>query len=286
MNRRHGRASIRGLPTALALTLGLIPAAKAPAADPAAAERGDADRRRLVVPARRGLRRPGREDAELRPRGARGGAVHPVVLRLAVVHAVAGGILTGQAVHRLENGGNLWSVLPKKFACYPDLLEAAGYAVGLTGKGWGPGTSKGAAEPATPPGRGSGTSRRSSPASPRASRSATGTAARTPTGLMNQGTGAEVGHGPDAVAVPLAFPDTPEVRARHPRLLLRGQAVRPRRGRDPEESWTTAGLADEHARWSSRATTACPSPAARRTCTTPGRTCPWRCAGRGGCQRA
>src|SRR5580698_7220990 len=34
-----------------------------------------------------------------------------------------GAILTGQAVHRLENSGNLWSVLPKKFAVYPDLLE-------------------------------------------------------------------------------------------------------------------------------------------------------------------
>jgi N-sulfoglucosamine sulfohydrolase len=54
-----------------------------------------------------------------------------------------GAILTGQAVHRLENGGNLWSILPKKFVCYPDLLEEAGYAVGLTGKGWGPGTIEG-----------------------------------------------------------------------------------------------------------------------------------------------
>src|SRR3954465_4514900 len=33
-----------------------------------------------------------------------------------------GAILTGQAVHRLEEGGNLWSILPRKFACYPDLL--------------------------------------------------------------------------------------------------------------------------------------------------------------------
>jgi N-sulfoglucosamine sulfohydrolase len=51
-----------------------------------------------------------------------------------------GAILTGQAAHRLENGGNLWSLLPKKFATYPDLLEAAGYKVAFTGKGWGPGT--------------------------------------------------------------------------------------------------------------------------------------------------
>ena len=49
------------------------------------------------------------------------------------------GILTGQPPHRLEEGGNLWGFLPQKFDVYPDLLEAAGYAVGLTGKGWGPG---------------------------------------------------------------------------------------------------------------------------------------------------
>jgi arylsulfatase A-like enzyme len=48
-------------------------------------------------------------------------------------------ILTGQAPHRLEEGGNLYGSLPQKFAVYPDLLEQAGYVVGLTGKGWGPG---------------------------------------------------------------------------------------------------------------------------------------------------
>jgi N-sulfoglucosamine sulfohydrolase len=48
-------------------------------------------------------------------------------------------ILTGQAMHRLEEGGNLHGFLPKRFAVYPDLLEQAGYVVGYTGKGWGPG---------------------------------------------------------------------------------------------------------------------------------------------------
>src|SRR5215218_9529314 len=50
-------------------------------------------------------------------------------------------ILTGQAPHRLEAGGNLWGYLPPKFVVYPDALEAAGYAVGFTGKGWGPGSN-------------------------------------------------------------------------------------------------------------------------------------------------
>jgi N-sulfoglucosamine sulfohydrolase len=48
-------------------------------------------------------------------------------------------ILTGQAVHRLAEGGNLHSFLPARFAVYPDLLEAEGYFVGFTRKGWGPG---------------------------------------------------------------------------------------------------------------------------------------------------
>ncbi|MHC4173138.1 MAG: sulfatase family protein [Planctomycetota bacterium] len=50
-----------------------------------------------------------------------------------------GAILTGQWHWRLEEGGNLWSTLPVKFAVYPDLLEEAGYHVGFTRKGWGPG---------------------------------------------------------------------------------------------------------------------------------------------------
>ena len=50
-----------------------------------------------------------------------------------------GAILTGQWHWRLEEGGNLWSILPAKFAVYPDLLEEAGYHVGYTRKGWGPG---------------------------------------------------------------------------------------------------------------------------------------------------
>ncbi len=48
-------------------------------------------------------------------------------------------MLTGQYPHRLEEGSCLWGFLPKKFSVYPDLLEKAGYAVGSTRKGWGPG---------------------------------------------------------------------------------------------------------------------------------------------------
>jgi len=48
-------------------------------------------------------------------------------------------LLTGQEIWRLEQGANMRSHLPRKFAVYPELLEAAGYQAGYTGKGWGPG---------------------------------------------------------------------------------------------------------------------------------------------------
>ena len=50
-----------------------------------------------------------------------------------------GALLTGQHFWRLREGANLWSTLPADIAVYPDLLEAAGYFVGYTRKGWGPG---------------------------------------------------------------------------------------------------------------------------------------------------
>jgi len=48
-------------------------------------------------------------------------------------------ILTGRMFYELEQGAILWSFLPNKYAVFPDLLEQSGYALGLQGKGWGPG---------------------------------------------------------------------------------------------------------------------------------------------------
>jgi len=48
-------------------------------------------------------------------------------------------VLTGQMFWRLEEGGCLWGTLPAKFPVYTDILERAGYHVGYTRKGWGPG---------------------------------------------------------------------------------------------------------------------------------------------------
>jgi len=53
-----------------------------------------------------------------------------------------GAILTGQWHWRLEAGANLWCVFPDKFAAYLEILKAAGYFVGHSGKAWGPGRTE------------------------------------------------------------------------------------------------------------------------------------------------
>lgn len=51
-------------------------------------------------------------------------------------------ILTGRNTWQLEDAVDHFGIFPNKFAVFPDLLEKAGYTVGLTGKGWGPGDFK------------------------------------------------------------------------------------------------------------------------------------------------
>ena len=51
-------------------------------------------------------------------------------------------LLTGRHHWMLEHAGTHASSFSKDYAVYPDLLEASGYAVGYTGKGWGPGNFK------------------------------------------------------------------------------------------------------------------------------------------------
>ena len=122
-------------------------------------------------------------------------------------------LLTGQAVHRLAEGGNLHGFLPERFAVYPDILEGAGYHVGFMGKGWGPGQFE--------PG---GRSR--NPAGPQFKQFDEFLAKRRagqpfafwfgsndPHRPYEAGSGAKAGLRADRVAVPGFFPDTPEVRS-------------------------------------------------------------------------
>jgi arylsulfatase A-like enzyme len=121
-------------------------------------------------------------------------------------------ILTGQAIHRLEEGANLHGFLPQRFAVYPDLLEKAGYAVGYTGKGWGPGQT-------APAGR------ERNPAGPQfksfdafLQQRAAGRpfcfwfGSTDPHRPYEAGTGRKAGLRPETVRVPKFLPDTPEVR--------------------------------------------------------------------------
>ena len=48
-------------------------------------------------------------------------------------------VLTGRYHWMLEHAGTHASKFDSKYATFPDLLEKAGYWVGYTGKGWGPG---------------------------------------------------------------------------------------------------------------------------------------------------
>jgi uncharacterized sulfatase len=50
-----------------------------------------------------------------------------------------GSVLTGQDFYRLKEASMNHTIWPGDLVVYPDLFKASGYAVGFTGKGWGPG---------------------------------------------------------------------------------------------------------------------------------------------------
>ena len=61
-------------------------------------------------------------------------------------------LLTGLHTWMLQHAGTHASYFPKEFVVFPDRLEAAGYFVGYTGKGWGPGDWKESGRPRNPAG--------------------------------------------------------------------------------------------------------------------------------------
>ncbi len=62
-------------------------------------------------------------------------------------------LLTGMHPWMLETGVHLWGALPAAFDTYTDILEEAGYLVGYSGKGWGPGYLEEARREDNPAGR-------------------------------------------------------------------------------------------------------------------------------------
>ena len=121
-------------------------------------------------------------------------------------------ILTGQAPHRLAEGGNLHGFLPARYSVYPDLLEASGYFVGFTRKGWGPGRFEAGGRvrnPAGPQFRDFAEFlKRLPPGKP----FCFWFGSQDPHRPYDQGSGARAGLRPELVRVPPYLPDIAEVR--------------------------------------------------------------------------
>jgi N-sulfoglucosamine sulfohydrolase len=122
-------------------------------------------------------------------------------------------MLTGQAPHRLEEGGNLHGFLPKKFEVYPNLLEKAGYAVGFSGKGWGPGNFQAGGRTRNPAGPGFKTFADFLKSVPADKPFCFWFGSHDPHRAYQKGSGVKSGMKLEDVFVPPYLPDTPEVRS-------------------------------------------------------------------------
>ena len=122
-------------------------------------------------------------------------------------------ILTGQAPHRLEAGGNLWGFLPSKFKVYPDLLEQAGYVVGLMRKGWGPGSLEAGGWKRNPAGPTFKNFAEFFKTVPSGQPFCFWFGSPDPHRPYVNGSGLKSGLKPENVAVPSWLPDTPEIRS-------------------------------------------------------------------------
>jgi N-sulfoglucosamine sulfohydrolase len=123
-----------------------------------------------------------------------------------------GAILTGRHIWQLGAAANLWSHWPGTDAVYPDLLAGAGYAVGLAGKGWAPGSFKRSGRTHNPAGPATGFEpllARLRPDQPFCFWFGSSNPHRT----YAPGSGIRAGFDPAAVEVPPFLPDTPEVRS-------------------------------------------------------------------------
>ncbi|MFZ4985099.1 MAG: sulfatase [Blastocatellia bacterium] len=122
------------------------------------------------------------------------------------------GLLTGRLIHQLEDGGNLWSVLAARFAVYPDLLEKAGYRVGHTRKGWGPGNFEEGGRVRNPAGPQFQSFATFLSEQPAGEPFCFWFGSQDPHRDYVKGSGRAAGMRPELVRVPPHLPDTPEVR--------------------------------------------------------------------------
>lgn len=143
-------------------------------------------------------------------------------------------MLTGRYPWMIEEAGTHASGFPKKFVTYPDILEAAGYHIGTTGKAWGPGNYKISGRDRNPAGPSYG-KRKIPKGTVPSGISSTDYAANfadflearpddetpfyfwfggvEPHRAFEKGSGIRLGKDPAEVIVPEFLPDTPEIRS-------------------------------------------------------------------------
>ena len=134
-------------------------------------------------------------------------------------------LLTGLNTWQIEHAGTHASYFDPKFETYPDRLKAAGYHVGATGKGWGPGNFKMLGRKINPAGpRYSGKGGKTGPGNyadafgafleerPEGRPFCFWFGSSDPHRSFQKGSGIEKGKKLDDAEVPGFLPDTPEVR--------------------------------------------------------------------------
>lgn len=140
-------------------------------------------------------------------------------------------LLTGRHTWQLEHAGTHASEFPARYVAYPDLLEAGGYYVGYTGKGWGPGNWQVSGRQRNPAGPSFARHKTQPPAKginsndyaanfrdflagrPQGAPFCFWFGASEPHRSFERGSGLKAGKKPEDVVVPPFLPDAPEVRA-------------------------------------------------------------------------
>lgn len=139
-------------------------------------------------------------------------------------------LLTGRQTWQIEHAGTHASSFPAKYVTFPDLLETAGYFVGYTGKGWGPGNWQ-EVRPRNPAGPSFGSKKLKPPFKGISNNDYAGNfedflskrpagqpfcfwyGATEPHRSYQQGAGLESGKKLEDADVPSFLPDTPEIRS-------------------------------------------------------------------------
>lgn len=138
--------------------------------------------------------------------------------------------LTGRHIWQIEHAGTHASSFSKKYEVYQDRLEAAGYFIGYTGKGWAPGNYKVSGRDRNPAGPSFSSRRLKAPPGIRSTDYAGNFSEflkKRPKGKpfsfwyggsephrsFKKGIGIENGLDPKKVNVPSFLPDTPEIRS-------------------------------------------------------------------------